>query len=246
MSAAILDNRDKQHEVEDDRESAYHLLNWLALRYTKHDRIHELPHYLAHFDEHYKRDGSEAGGELKMKRFMKPPPINFESCPNLNLLLEELGEAFATRYHKPPSQADHNALEQLDNKIRALEKDIQESVVGVNSEVLDLRLALRDSNYAFRDSNYAFVYTKKMKLLSEKGWLVGVLRRHLESDVWPEDDTAEANFIGTGPLKKRNWEQSQLNARLPVSKHQRLSAVNLEWDLDGSHAKDPLSDDNSP
>jgi hypothetical protein len=225
MSAAILDNRDKQHEVEDDRESAYHLLNWLALRYTKHDRIHELPHYLAHFDEHYKRDGSEAGGELKKSRLTMPPPINFESCPNLNLLLEELGEAFAARYHKPPSQADHNALEQLDNKIRALDKDIQEAI---------------------RESQYAFRYMKKIKLLSEKGWLVGVLRRHLESDVWPEDDTAEANFIGTGPLKKRNWEQSQLNARLPVSKHQRLSAVNLEWDSDDSHAEDHLSDDNSP
>jgi hypothetical protein len=166
-------------------------------------------------------------------------PNTFKSCPELNPLLEELRKAFAVRYHDPPEQADHDALEQLNNKIRALEKDIRESVVGVNSEVLDLRLALRDSNYAF-------VYTKKMKLLSEKGWLVGVLRRYLESDVWPEDDTAEANFIDTGPLKKRNWEQSQLHARLPVSKHQRLSAVNLEWDSDDSHAKDPLSDDNSP
>jgi hypothetical protein len=84
---------------------------------------------------------------------------------------------------------------------------------------------------------------KKMKLLSEKGWLVGVLQYHLASDGWLEDDAAEANFIGTGPLKKRNWEQSQLNARLSVSKHQRLSA---EWDSDDTHAKDSLSDDNSP
>jgi hypothetical protein len=52
---------------------------------------------------------------------------------------------------------------------------------------------------------------KKKELLSEKGWFIGVLRRHLESDGWPENDAAEADRIGTGPPKKRT-------ARLPVSK----------------------------
>ena len=245
MSAAILQNPQKQHDVEDDRESVYHLLNWLALRFTKHDRIHELPHYLLQFDECFKLEGSaEKGGELKQKRLTWPLPIAFKSCPQLNPLLEELRKAFAVRYHEPPEQADHDALEQINNEIRASEKHIQEA--GGSPEILSLRLALRNSHITTRNSLYAFVYPKKIELLSEKGWLVGVLRRHLELDDWPKNDAAKANFIGTGPPKKRNWEQSQLIARLPVSKYQRVSADNLEWDSDDTHAKDSLSDDNSP
>jgi hypothetical protein len=163
MSAAILQNRDKPHDVEDDRESAYHLLNWPALRYTKHDRIGDLPHYLAHFDQRFTLEGSaEKGGELKKSRLTMPLPITFKSCPNLNSLLEELGEAFAARYHKPPSQAQHDALEQLDNEIRASEKDIQEAdtqlqepVAGVDSKYLNLALALRNSHIATRNAHIA-------------------------------------------------------------------------------------------
>ena len=313
MSAAILQDPKKKHDAEDDRESAYHLLNWLALRYTAHDKMNILHQYLTHFDECYKDGSVDAGGDSKRSRIIAPPPITFESS-NLNLLLEELVKVMVVRYERPPSRAEYEALEQLEDKIKASEKIIQEADIriqaanirvqeaniqiqhadtrlqaadiqlqaadirlqetinqlqetSVSSEVLTLRLALRDSQVTIRDgqiskrddqitirdrqiskrddeitirdSQYAFLHTKKMELLSAKGWLVGVLRRHLESDGWPENDAAKANLIGTGPPKKRTWEQGQIDARLPLSKHRRLSVI--EWDPDGMESS---SDDN--
>ena len=195
MSAAILQDPKKQHDAEDDRESAYHLLNWLALRYTAHDKIDKLHRYLVHFDECYKDGPFEGGGDSKKNRIITPLPITFESS-NLNPLLEELRKVFVVRYERPPSRAEYEALEQLEDKIKASEKVIQEADIrvqetinqlqetsaGVSSEVLNLRLALRDSQVTIRDSHrakrdseYTFLHTKKMELLSAKGWLVGVL-----------------------------------------------------------------------
>ena len=36
MSIALLQDEEHEHEILDDRESAFHLLTWSALRYTSH------------------------------------------------------------------------------------------------------------------------------------------------------------------------------------------------------------------
>jgi hypothetical protein len=42
ISAALLHKPHRIQKIEDDRESAIHVLTWLALRYTKHDDLANL------------------------------------------------------------------------------------------------------------------------------------------------------------------------------------------------------------
>ncbi|KIM40755.1 hypothetical protein M413DRAFT_56423, partial [Hebeloma cylindrosporum] len=52
MSAAILKNPQKDHEISDDRESAFHVLTWTALCYAKHNKAEpkDLREFLSIYD----------------------------------------------------------------------------------------------------------------------------------------------------------------------------------------------------
>src|SRR5882757_2318123 len=116
MSAALLHNNEKPHELVDDRESSLHVLTWTALRFTKHtisgggsSRL------LRAFDEEYEDEDGVKGGDLK-KGFLLgrdiPRVVKFDSRPRLDALIEELTEAFAVLYEKPPSAEEVKALEE--------------------------------------------------------------------------------------------------------------------------------------
>jgi len=68
MSVALLQNREHEHEHEilDDRESAFHVLTWSALRYTAHSHQDNMESYIKPYDEvDVHRNGKVSGGARK-------------------------------------------------------------------------------------------------------------------------------------------------------------------------------------
>jgi len=71
MSAAILQDLEKVHDICDDGESAFHVLTWIALCYGHHneDQPDHLRQYLKQYDFFYSAGKFAKGGELKMRYF---------------------------------------------------------------------------------------------------------------------------------------------------------------------------------
>jgi len=200
MSAALLHNNKKDNELEDDRESCLHVLTWVALRFTDHTISGgSTSRFLRAFDEEYEDEEGVKGGDLK-KGFLVardiPHTVKFDRRAQLDALIEELTEAFAVRYEKPPSAEQFEALE------RAQAANIDPSIM-----------------YGL----VAFNYQKRLDDLATPSWLVDTFRRHLDADPWPPSDEAQRQPIGTGSSKKRAREQAKLESRIPHSKSQRFS-----------------------
>jgi hypothetical protein len=200
MSAALLRNNKQFNEVEDDRESCLHVLAWTALRFTKHTCSEgDSSTFLRVFDEEYVTADGIKGGDLK-KDFLLgrdiPRVVKFDRRPHLNKLIEELTEAFAVRYEKPPLIKDLQALEDA-------------WVSNVPESAMSNLPALR--------------YWKRLDHLAAPSWLVDTFRRHLNTYPWPLSDKAQGQPIGIGSSKKRAREQAKLEPRIPHSKSQRFS-----------------------
>jgi hypothetical protein len=200
MSAARLRNNKKCNELEDDRESCLHVLTWMALRFTKHTCSKgDSSMFLRAFDEEYQDNEGVKGGDLK-RGFLAtreiPCVVKFDRRPQLDSLIEELTEAFAVRYEKPPSANQFDVLNQM-----------------------------RSSNVpsSFLEENTAFKYQKRLDNLVARNWLVDVFRRYLDTNPWPSSDQSHGQLIGTGSNKKRAREQGKLEQRIPRSKSQRFS-----------------------
>jgi len=75
------------------------VLTWLALRYTKHDKLAKLSSYLAIYDEvdRYESEGIATGGLNKGNNFSSKAFPTFTSDP-LNRLLTEVRETFSFPY----------------------------------------------------------------------------------------------------------------------------------------------------
>lgn len=66
MSAALLRNNDKYNDFEDDRESCFRVLAWMALCFTRHTISGgSLSRFLRAFDEEYEGEDVVKGGDLK-------------------------------------------------------------------------------------------------------------------------------------------------------------------------------------
>jgi hypothetical protein len=198
MSAALLRNNKKFNEVEDERESC--LLAWTALHFSKHTCSEgDSSTFLRAFDEECETADGVKGGDLK-KGFLLGRDIlrvvKFDRCPHLDKLIEELTEAFAVRYKKPPSTKDLQALED------ARVSNVPESVMG---------------------NLPALSYRKRLDDLAAPSWLVDTFRRHLDVDPWPLSDKAQGQPIGIGSSNKRAREQAKLEPRIPHAKSQRFS-----------------------
>jgi hypothetical protein len=199
MSAALLQDNDKRNEIEDDRESCLHVLTWTALRFTKHTISGGRSNrFLRAFDEEYEDEDGVKGGDLK-KGFLLgrdiPRTVKFDRRPQLDALIEELTEAFAVRYEKPPPHGDFEAL-----------KDMQSNNVPPS----------------YLHSNSAFKYQKRLDDLATPSWLVDTFHRHLNADPWPLSDKAHGQPISTGSSKKRVRDQGKLELRVPGMKSQKL------------------------
>jgi hypothetical protein len=200
MSAALLHNNKKPHELIDDRESSLHVLTWTALRFTKHTNSEgDSIRFLRAFDEEYEDKDGVKGGDLK-KGFLLgrdiPRTIKFDSRPQLDALIEELTEAFAVRYEKPPSAEEVKALEE------AQSANLPPSIMAGLT---------------------AFKYQKHLDDLATPSWLVDTFRRHLNTGYWPPLDQAQGQPIVVGSSRKRAREQAKLELRIPRTKSQRLS-----------------------
>jgi hypothetical protein len=196
--AALLRNNKKCNELEDDRESCLHVLTWTALRFTNHTTSGGgISRCLRAFDEEYE-DGVK-GGDLK-KGFLLgrdiPRVIKFDRRTHLEKLIEELTEACAVRYEKPPSAEQINQLQRLRDK-------------GLTDEELGNDTVLN--------------YEKRMAFLKSPDWLVHTFRRYLDADLWPLSDKVQRQSIGTGSSKKRAREQDKLEVRIPGTRSQRCS-----------------------
>ena len=191
ISAALLRNPQRLQTIEDDRESAIHLLTWLALRYTKHDELDDLNTYLTMYDEvdRRKSKGIATGGRAKGNLFFGQLPT-FASDP-LNQLLIEVRETFSARYGETyPDDVTQKA------------KDLVARAEA--NPVMDLTMW------------GPYIYISRLEALKKPNWLVEVFNKHLESDDWPACDKAVANDItsGTDSAYKRNQDQAKLEDRV--------------------------------
>lgn len=103
MSVAILRDPKRRQDHIDDRESAFHVLVYNLLRYTKHNRLKGLQGELRIFDE---CDEGNTGGKLKAFFLLQDVKgLVFTKRPVLDQLIQELAVTFSVRYEGPPDAA---------------------------------------------------------------------------------------------------------------------------------------------
>jgi hypothetical protein len=169
MSAAVLRDPWRVQTIEDDRESAVHVLTLLALRHINHHELDQVASYLAIYNQvYYRLSGGiqvATGGLHKGDQFASSMFPTFTSDP-LNRLLSVLSETFSARYTKAYSD-------------EAIKKSIN---FMVSRTPVDLTNAHRVVG--------AYFYGSRMESLKKPNWLVEVFNEHLESYDWPSDDKA--------------------------------------------------------
>jgi len=189
ISISLLLKMSGRHELADDRESAFWVLVWVLLRYSKHnlssDRLARLLHI---FDESDWFDDAVEGGMGKqnvIRDQVLSNMVQFSDHPVLNQLLRYLSDIFSVRYREQPSAQDIKNYE-------VLAQDIKDYEVLVS----DLKgLPAPGSSRALRD-HPVHRHTETVAALSESRWLVQALRESTSKDGWPTDDRAVANITG--------------------------------------------------
>ncbi|KAJ2916202.1 hypothetical protein MD484_g4207, partial [Candolleomyces efflorescens] len=149
------------HTMEDDRESSFYAILYLALRYSKHQGGDETLAQLRVFDEFIPRtDGLPTGGELKefLINDTRPYPITFN--PPLDGLVAGAKKYFRPRYTFP-SEEDKERY----HKFKAR---------GVDDELLN-------------EDTYGR-YLVGLDRIQARGSWVAFLRDKLKEDGWPSKD----------------------------------------------------------
>jgi hypothetical protein len=235
MSAAILQDPKKVHEISDDRESAFHVLTWTALCYGHHNQTHPdcLREYLTPYDYSYSAGKFMKGGDLKMLALLRgtlSEKVTFNTP--FNRLIADLTAHLRSRYVqiKPKDQA---YLESLVMKIINLEQ-VSERTESQN-EVLEV---CRES----RANNPAYQVSMSLQRLETRYWFVKTMRNHLAAPDWPPDDKArEQGLHLTCNSKKRpHDEEDSPMEGLSRSKVERSAA-----DVDVSSSRLPFCRDSS-
>jgi hypothetical protein len=108
MSAKLLSDTRLKQGIEDDRESAFYVLLYLGLLYTKNNQIYqELESYMEIFDYvTFGHNSVAKGGDLKMGFLTaqaRADALDFD-CKPMNDLLKDLRSTFSVRYEAPPSE----------------------------------------------------------------------------------------------------------------------------------------------
>jgi hypothetical protein len=211
MSAAFLKRPDRSHRLEDDRESAFFVLLWIALRYSESKTHHpdkrnadrtfspsDDPPYnnvvrLMHAYNEAEVDGRGGvrGGLNKGLWFVCNDlcGLRFSGRPALGALVRELrDESLAVRYECPPTPEDYENL-------KSLEAEFAEHP---NIACLDVfRNALTNSK--------AYRYPLRLARLTARGWVVDTIRKHLAAADWPRDNATPQQVVPgpeTGPRRK--------------------------------------------
>jgi hypothetical protein len=170
------------------------VLTWLALRYTKHNKLAKLSSYLAIYDQVDPREskGVDTGGIEKGNEFSSRVFPKFTSGP-LNRLLAVVRKHFSARYG-------------------------EEYTTDEVQEAMDFMASMASGRPVDPSKAHlvgAYFYASRMESLNTPNWLVEVFNEHLKSDDWPSDDRAVANDItpGTSSSLKRKSDQIKLVER---------------------------------
>src|SRR6266704_1536331 len=156
MSAKLLSEPHLNQGIEDDRESAFYVLLYLGLLYTKHNQISQkLDTYLEIFNYTTVAGGVAEGGDLK-KAFLVTQghanALNF-NCHPMNDLIKDLRSTFSVRYEAPPSEAAFARYENM-----KLKPDFADALVD----------------------HPAALYEVRQNTLQERGWLVKTILKYLD------------------------------------------------------------------
>lgn len=182
----LLRNPQRVQTIEDDRESAIHVLTWLTLRYTKHDELDNLHTYLKIYDKVDRRQskGIATGGRAKGNQFADKLPT-FTSSP-LNWLLSVVRKTFSAHHGETYSEEEI--------------QDVKNHVDGSN---------ITNPTYL----PPAYVYASRMAALMKPNWLVEAFNNHFDLDDWPSYNKAVANGLTSGMdlANKRKQEQVRLD-----------------------------------
>ena len=100
MSVFLLQNNQHVHQILDDRESAFHVLTWSALRYTAHSHQDDVGPQMKPYDEvDVHRNGDVEEGKLKRDMIQETLQVIFHP-PMLHKLIDNLCALFDLCY--PP------------------------------------------------------------------------------------------------------------------------------------------------
>ena len=119
------DDNKPPHSREDDLESFYHVLNWMALRYTSHTLDSEtLTSELQRiFDYSYRSQNGAEGGQAK-RGALTSGMTNMDAAfknQGLATLLETIRNLVAVRYrHQPTSKADQANVDCYQSRMNKL------------------------------------------------------------------------------------------------------------------------------
>ena len=177
MSAAVLRDPSRIQTIEDDRESAVHVLTLLALRHVNHDELDHIASYLSVYNQFYHclSDGIVTGGLYKGDRFASSMFPTFTSDP-LNRIFSVLNKTFSARYTEAYSD---EAIKQARDVVAQAERN----------PAMDPTIMY----YYYQLAPY--IYGSRLEALVKPKWLVEVLNEHLESDDWPSCDKAAVNSL---------------------------------------------------
>jgi hypothetical protein len=108
MSAKLLSDTRLKQGIEDDRESAFYVLLYLGLLYTKNNQIYQdLESYMEIFDYvTFGHNSVAKGGDLKSNFLAtqgRADALKFD-CKPMNDLMKDLRSTVSVRYEAPPSE----------------------------------------------------------------------------------------------------------------------------------------------
>ena len=138
MLVFLLQNNQHVHQILDDRESAFHVLTWSALRYTAHSHQDDVGPQMKPYDEvDVHRDGGVEGGRLKRDMIQNGLKVIFHP-PALHKLIDDLRALFDLRY--PPlsvtSYDDVHCLWKARNARRLQQMQCRDGLVRIFREWL--------------------------------------------------------------------------------------------------------------
>ena len=166
MSVALLQNTQDVHEILDDRESAFHVLTWSALRYTAHSSRDDVGSHMKPYDEvDVHRNGCVEGGRLKRDMIREPLQVIFHPL-ELHELIDELRRWFCERY-------------------RILEPDVEIPL----GEGTGAKITITNNLDAAKTR-----HDRLCEAMRQRDTLVRVFRQKLASGDWSEDCVAQDNY----------------------------------------------------
>jgi hypothetical protein len=165
MSAKLLSDTRLKQGIEDDRESAFYVLLYLGLLYTKNNQIYqELESYMEIFDYVTFGHNSVAKGGALKRDFLatqgRADALDFD-CKPMNDLLKDLRSTSSVRY----------------------EPSLSEVLAGL----FDIQPNVADTLAALHDG--------RQSILRERGWLVKTILKHLDKKWPENDEARRNDLL---------------------------------------------------